>query len=205
MCFFYLASKSPRRSQILRQMGYTHFKVLSDNTPPTAFEGDEEQQPSESPINYVTRTVQEKIERAYTCIETENLKRLPILAADTAVVLGNDILGKPVNLEEECEFLRRLSGKTHTVLTAILLSCGKGNNSHALSVSHVRFKKLTDKEIAWYSAQNEPYDKAGGYAIQGLASPFIEHIEGSYTGIMGLDTYKTAALLESFGIFRDDF
>ncbi len=210
MCLFYLASKSPRRVQILKDMGYTRFEVLSDNTPATAFAGDEVREEGEAPINYVTRIVQEKIERAAKRIASENLKKLPILAADTVVIPGKDlfgkeILGKPANRKEECEFLRKLSGKTHIVLTAALLSRKEKEFTRALSVSFVTFKKLTEKEIDWYSATDEPYDKAGGYAIQGLAAPFIEKIEGSYTGIMGLAAYETAAILESFGIYRDNF
>lgn len=210
MCQFYLASKSPRRSQILKDIGYTRFEVLSDNTPATAFAGDEVREEGEAPINYVTRIVQEKIERAAKRIKAENLKKLPILAADTIVIPGEDIfgkeiLGKPANRDEERQFLRRLSGKTHIVLTAALLTRKEKEFARALSVSFVTFKQLSEKEIEWYSATEEPYDKAGGYAIQGLAAPFIEKIEGSYTGIMGLAAYETAAILESFGIYRDNF
>ncbi len=191
-------------------MGYTKFEVLSDNTPATAFAGDEVRRDGEAPINYATRIVQEKIERAIKRIEAENLKRLPVLAADTVVIPGEDIfgkeiLGKPANREKERQFLRRLSGKTHIVLTAALLSCKEKEFMRALSVSFVTFKTLSEKEIEWYSLTEEPYDKAGGYAIQGLAAPFIEKIEGSYTGIMGLAAYETAAILEASGIYRDNF
>lgn len=210
MCLFYLASKSPRRSQILRDMGYTRFQVLSDNTPATAFEGDEVRCEGESPIVYITRIVQEKIERAVKRIEAENLKNLPVLAADTIVIPGEDlfgkeILGKPRDRKEEQAFLRRLSGETHIVLTVALLSREEKVFVRAPSASFVTFKKLTKKEIDWYSATEEPYDKAGGYAIQGLAAPFIEKIQGSYSGIMGLPAYETATILESFGIYRDSF
>ena len=204
MSQFYLASKSPRRSQILREIGFKDFTILSDNTVATAFAGDEERLPGEDPATYVLRTAREKAFRALERIEKENLPRLPVLASDTAVILGDVILGKPRDREEEKQFLRKLSGATHTVRTVVVLANGAENILEAVSVSSVRFRKLTEAEIDWYSALTEPYDKAGGYAIQGLAAPFVEHIEGSYSGIMGLDAYSVSKLLTSLGIKRSE-
>ena len=204
MSQFYLASKSPRRSQILREIGFKDFTILSDNTVATAFAGDEERLPEEDPATYVLRTAREKALRAIERIEKEELPRLPVLASDTAVILGDEILGKPRDREEEKQFLRKLSGTTHTVRTVVVLASSIKNIVEAVSVSSVRFRKLTLEEIDWYSALTEPYDKAGGYAIQGLAAPFVEHIEGSYSGIMGLDAYSVTKLLTSLGIKRSE-
>ena len=123
-----------------------------------------------------------------------------LLAADTAVILGDTIFGKPVDRNEEIRFLKALSGMTHTVRTALVVATSPTDMSEAVSVSHVHFRRLTDEEIAWYSATEEPYDKAGGYAVQGLAAAYIDRIEGSYSGIMGLAAYETAALLKTLNI-----
>ena len=132
--------------------------------------------------------------------EKEGLAARPVLAADTAVILGTRILGKPENREEEIRFLKALSGTTHTVRTALVVAASPMQLLEAVSVSHVHFRTLTEEEIAWYSATKEPYDKAGGYAVQGLAAIYIDHIDGSFSGIMGLPAYQTAALLKTLGI-----
>ena len=200
MTLFYLASKSPRRAQILRDIGFHDFTVLSDKTFPTAFAGDEVRLADESPEDYVCRTAREKALRAFDRIEKEDLAAHPVLAADTAVILGTRILGKPKNREEEIRFLEALSGTTHTVRTALVIAASPTHLLEAVSVSHVHFRSLTEEEIAWYSATEEPYDKAGGYAVQGLAAVYIDHIDGSFSGIMGLPAFQTAALLKTLGI-----
>ncbi len=200
MSRFFLASKSPRRRQILCELGFSDFTVLSDNTVLTAFAGDEERRKGEAPALYVSRTAREKALRAFERIRTEKLPLLPVLAADTAVILDDMVLGKPADRVEEHYFLSLLSGKTHTVRTVVLVGTNPEDLREAESVSFVRFKELTKSEIDWYCRQDEPYDKAGGYAVQGLAAAFIDHIEGSYSGIMGLPAFETAALLNAFGI-----
>lgn len=200
MTLFYLASKSPRRTQILRDIGFHNFAVLSDKTIPTAFAGDEVRLAGETPEAYVSRTAREKVLRAFDRIREDSLPRLPVLAADTAVILGDTIFGKPVDRNEEIRFLKALSGMTHTVRTALVVATSPTDMSEAVSVSHVHFRRLTDEEIAWYSATEEPYDKAGGYAVQGLAAAYIDRIKGSYSGIMGLAAYETAALLKTLNI-----
>ncbi len=167
---------------------------------PTAFAGDEVRLAGESPEDYVSRTAREKALRAFNRIEKEGLAARPVLAADTAVILGTRILGKPENREEEIRFLKALSGTTHTVRTALVVAASPMQLLEAVSVSHVHFRTLTEEEIAWYSATKEPYDKAGGYAVQGLAAIYIDHIDGSFSGIMGLPAYQTAALLKTLGI-----
>ena len=194
MTLFYLASK------ILRDIGFHDFTVLSDKTVSTAFAGDEVRLAGESPEDYVSRTAREKALRAFNRIEKEGLAARPVLAADTAVILGTRILGKPENREEEIRFLKALSGTTHTVRTALVVAASPMQLLEAVSVSHVHFRTLTEEEIAWYSATKEPYDKAGGYAVQGLAAIYIDHIDGSFSGIMGLPAYQTAALLKTLGI-----
>ena len=154
----------------------------------------------DSPEDYVSRTAREKALRAFNRIEKEGLAACPVLAADTAVILGTRILGKPENREEEIRFLKALSGTTHTVRTALVVAASPMQLLEAVSVSHVHFRTLTEEEIAWYSATKEPYDKAGGYAVQGLAAIYIDHIDGSFSGIMGLPAYQTAALLKTLGI-----
>ena len=137
-------------------------------------------------------------------IRIEALPAYPVLAADTAVIMGDVIFGKPADREEERHFLASLSGVTHTVRTALVVATSSSDIRQAVSVSRVHFRPLTDAEIDWYSATKEPYDKAGGYAVQGLASVFIDRIEGSYSGIMGLAAYETAALLKTLGIFPSE-
>jgi septum formation protein len=122
-----------------------------------------------------------------------------VLAADTVVILDSEVLGKPVGRDEAQRMLQRLSARTHEVRTSVALAI-EGPVLTATSVSQVTFRALTDREIERYSATAEPYDKAGGYAIQGLASVFIERLEGSYSGVMGLPLYETARLLEQAGI-----
>jgi septum formation protein len=127
----------------------------------------------------------------------------PVLTADTVVVLDDDTLDKPGNAVRAAEFLRRLSGRTHEVRTCVVVAVGSGNAQRLISqtsVSQVTFATLTDSQIAQYCATNEPFDKAGGYAIQGLAAVFVQRLEGSYSGVMGLPLFETAQLLRQAGV-----
>lgn len=195
----YLASASPRRHEILVQMGVEH-EVL--NVPAPAGE-DEPRLHNEAPADYVLRTAREKAIRARQWLAGEQsgiASKLdaarPLLSADTTVVLGDDILGKPAGLDDARQMLARLSGITHTVHTAVVFSCGDLLLDD-VSVTQVRFKPLSATEIDAYCATGEPMGKAGAYGIQGKAAIFIEHIAGSYTGVMGLPVFETWRLLQA--------
>lgn len=191
----YLASASPRRHELLTQIGLAH-TVLKVPAPPGE---DEPQHPGEPAEIYVQRTARDKAQRAEQWIVTQDLPALPILAADTTVVLRGEVLGKPTDREHAIQMLSRLSGSTHHVHTALAL-CHQGKLYEAVSVSEVRMRQLDDPEIARYCDSGEPYGKAGAYGIQGLAGTFIEHLSGSYTGVMGLPVHETALLLRHVGI-----
>lgn len=186
----YLASASPRRHEILSQLGIAH-EVL--RLPPAAGD-DEPRLPGEAPAAYVERTAREKAERALHYLSTGSLPPRPVLAADTTVILGDDILGKPADIDDARHMLLRLSGVQHEVRTAVVLAA-PGRMLEAVSVTAVRFAMLSDDDIDTYCASREPMDKAGAYGIQGRAGLFIEHISGSYTGVMGLPVYETGQLL----------
>lgn len=197
MPVLYLASKSPRRREILAGMGISDIEVIhAGPSVLTAFEGDETQHDGESPQDYVVRTACEKARQTMDRIAAEGKPSLPVLAADTVVICGNEILGKPEDAAKARLFMQKLSGRTHEVRTAVVVSDGISKQLHvAVSVSQVAFSKLSSKQIEAYIRTDEPYDKAGGYAVQGLAGLFIERIEGSYSGIMGLPVFETAQLL----------
>lgn len=181
-----LASASPRRSELLKQIGVRHRVVSVDI--------DEAPLPHEAPDAYVARVAAEKSE---ACRLLEH-SGLPILAADTSVILDGRILGKPEDLQHAIEMLSRLSGRTHQVFSAVSL---RGDRHwQAISVSEVRFRPLSHQEIVAYWQTGEPCDKAGAYAIQGLASTFIESMAGSFSGVMGLPLFETAQLLAQQGI-----
>jgi septum formation protein len=181
-----LASASPRRRELLNQIHVRHIIHVVDI--------DETPFSNESPENYVQRLA---LEKALACRQKFN-PNLPILAADTTVVLANQIMGKPQNADDAFTMLNQLSGKTHQVFTAIAL-LGKHQNV-VMSVTEVTFKTLTQNEIAVYWQSGEPLDKAGSYAIQGKGSLFIERINGSFSGVMGLPLFETAQLLALEGI-----
>jgi septum formation protein len=183
-----LASASPRRSALLRQIFMPH-EIRIANI-------DESRLADETPGNYVARLACAKAERIWNRQEGDDIR--PVLGADTTVALGNDILGKPCNREEGIAMLQRLSGVTHRVFTAIAL-CHAGQTSHRVSVSEVTFKTLSVEECNAYWNSGEPADKAGGYAVQGLAAAFITRIDGSYSGVMGLPLAETAELLQRVG------
>lgn len=196
----YLASKSPRRKAILEQLGFSPIVIASHAHTLGHFQGDEEPLVNETPQDYVERIAKEKILEAFEKIERDSLRSLPVLSADTTVICDNQILGKPRDENEAKSFLRLLSGCSHEVRTAVCVGMNKGDWQMRLSVSEVHFKKLTEEEINAYVRIAQPYDKAGGYGIQGLASTFISEIRGSYSGIMGLPIYETCALLKHYGL-----
>jgi len=191
----YLASRSPRRRELLTQIGVRFHLLLFRARPGEGLDVDEEPLAGELPAAYVERVARAKAEAGWRRLMQRNLPQAPVLAADTTVALGERILGKPASREEAAAMLAELSDSQHQVLTAIALKYGDWMES-ALSRSEVRFKKLTPEEIRQYVATRECDDKAGGYAIQGRAARFITELRGSYSGVMGLPLYETAQLLE---------
>ncbi|HEY9280301.1 MAG TPA: Maf family protein [Eoetvoesiella sp.] len=191
----YLASASPRRHEILLQMGIAH-QILKVPSPPGE---DEPRLPNETPEHYVCRTAKDKALRAVDWISTQALPCAPILSADTTVILNNDILGKPVDQNEARQMLERLSGATHFVHTAVVLAHA-GQAHEDVSITEVRMKRLSKTEIDAYCATGEPMGKAGSYGIQGAAAFFIEHISGSYSGVMGLPIFETYRLLQQCSV-----
>jgi septum formation protein len=188
----YLASQSPRRRQLLEQIGVRHELLLP--APHEDAEALEHERRGESPAAYVQRVTRAKLDAARVRWAERRLSAAPILTADTTVALGRRILGKPADAAHAREMLRSLSGHTHRVLSAVALWTGT-RRLQALSVSYVRFARLPAAVIEAYIASGEPFGKAGGYAIQSALAGWIEHIDGSYSGIMGLPLAETAALL----------
>ncbi|MEK7816441.1 MAG: nucleoside triphosphate pyrophosphatase, partial [Pseudomonadota bacterium] len=182
--FIYLASASPRRQELLRQIGLGFEAMPSDL--------DEVPQPGERPADYVLRVARDKAR--HVAARMQEQASHPVLGADTEVVLDGEILGKPRDRGHGLDMLRRLSGRTHEVLSGVCVVHGEREYT-ALSVSRVTFRPLTAAEIAAYWDTGEPADKAGAYAIQGRAAAFIERLEGSYSGVMGLPLYELAGIL----------
>ncbi|MEN3294989.1 MAG: nucleoside triphosphate pyrophosphatase [Burkholderiales bacterium] len=195
----YLASKSPRRRELLRQIGVEFELLLLRDQSPRGPEVSEEVHPGEKAEDYVARVTREKAEYASNTMSWRRLPVRPVLAADTTVVIDGRILGKPADAAEATEMLKALSGRTHRVLTSVAVHYDE-DTWQTTQVSEVTFGELTDEMIRAYCATPEPYDKAGGYAIQGQAAVFIKNISGSYSGIMGLPLYETADLLRQAGI-----
>jgi len=194
----WLASKSPRRAELLHGMGVP-FEVLQFTDEAGAqYEVDETVMPGEPPRDYVQRVARDKALHAVSYVRNRGLADRPLLSADTTVAIGQRILGKPLDVAEAREILRALSGKEHEVLTAVVVIDGD-TIRQALSVSRVRFMPLADETIERYIASGEPFDKAGAYGIQGHAGIFVAEMQGSFTGIMGLPVHETASLLEAIG------
>ena len=185
----YLASASPRRQELLRQLGLD-FEVVPSNL-------EEVPQPGERPQDYVARVARDKARHVAGQLRTQG-RAGPVLGADTEVVLDGEILGKPRDRAHALAMLRRLAGRTHEVLSGLCL-VHAGQEHAALNVSRVTFRPLRDAEIAAYWDTGEPVDKAGAYAIQGRAAAFIERLEGSYSGVMGLPLYELAGILRELG------
>jgi septum formation protein len=195
----YLASRSPRRRELLKQIGVRFDPLLLRLATPRGPDVDESQHAAESPADYVERTAREKAAFGLEVLGMRTMLFRPVLAADTVVIVDDEVLAKPANPTQAAEFMQRLSGRTHEVRTAVALAI-QGPLLSATSVSQVTFRRLDGGEIARYCETSEPYDKAGGYGIQGLAAVFIERIEGSYSGVMGLPLFETAHLLQRAGI-----
>ncbi|MGH8041067.1 MAG: Maf family protein [Rudaea sp.] len=186
----YLASQSPRRRQLLEQIG-VRFGTLDVNVPEVRAAG-------EPPEDYVSRVAREKAGAGL--LKVSDVAGAVVLGADTEVVLDDEVFGKPTDAEHSADMLRRLSGRTHRVLSAVwCVDCGR--EEQAFSISEVEFAPLSQSRIAQYLALGEWQGKAGAYAIQGRAAAFIAHLSGSYSGVMGLPLHETAALLGRFGIW----
>jgi septum formation protein len=194
--FIYLASQSPRRKQLLEQLGVAHRLLLPDAGEDT--ETMEAPIPGEPPARYVQRVTGLKLDAALQRLQERGLPPAPVLCSDTTVALGRTLYAKPQNARDAHRMLRELSGTTHRVLTQVAVQSGR-KRLQALSDSRVTFAKLTTAQIRRYVESGEPLGKAGAYAVQGRAAAFISHISGSYSGIMGLPMHETAQLLRAFG------
>ena len=195
----YLASKSPRRRELLRQIGVEFELLMLRDQSPRGPEVSEAVLPDEQAEDYVARVTLEKAQFARQTMLWRKLPIRPILAADTTVVIDGRILGKPADEKEAIEMMRQLSDRTHQVLTHVAVL--HDERTHQITQrSDVTFAVLPDSQIRAYCASSEPYDKAGGYGIQGQAALFITDIAGSYSGIMGLPLYETGQLLKQAGL-----
>lgn len=194
----YLASRSPRRRELLRQIG-VHFEVLTFRGGERGEDADVDETPyeNEDVERYVARLALTKAESGVRRLQWRHLPAAPVLAADTTLELDGAIIGKPADAADATAILHRLSGRSHRVLTAVALSTGS-RTRYRLNISEVRFRTLEEAEIRHYVDSGEPMDKAGAYGIQGRAAIFVEEIRGSYSGIMGLPLFETADLLKEF-------
>ena len=195
----YLASRSPRRRELLKQIGITFEIVMLREDEKRGADVDESPNRGEKASDYALRVACAKAEKAAHVLARRALPPRPVLAADTTVVCDGAIIGKPADRDDAIAILGRLSGRRHEVITAVALALGD-RVERAVSVSHVVFRVLSDEEIRRYVASGEPLDKAGAYAIQGRAAVFASRIEGSYSGIMGLPLAETADIMRMFGI-----
>jgi len=195
--FIYLASQSPRRRELLDRIGVRHELLLADADEDV--EALEATRDRESPEAYVERVTRAKLRAASRRLRARGLVPAPILCADTTVAIGARILGKPLDGADAARMLALLSGRSHRVISAVAVAA-RGRTRLVVSVSRVRFATIAPARIERYVAGGEPFGKAGAYAIQSGAAAWIEKIEGSYTGIMGLPLHETAALLEWAGV-----
>jgi septum formation protein len=195
----YLASRSPRRRELLNQIGVAHEvltqRISAERNPDVS----EDPLPGEKPRDYVLRVCRAKAESGWMRVIQRKLPLRGVLAADTTVCLDDEILGTPADAAEAARFLARLSGREHEVLTAVAFKLVERIETE-LSVTAVRFREIGEAEIARYVASGEPMDKAGAYGIQGRAGAFVSEIRGSYSGVMGLPLYETVLLLRRFGL-----
>ncbi len=191
--FVYLASQSPRRRQLLTQIGIQYELLLAG--PEEDSEALETMMSGELPLTYVKRVTQLKLDAAVSRMKQRGLSNAPILCADTTVALGRHILGKPEDAKDALRMLKMLSGQTHRVLTAVAVASNR-KRAICVSVSQVTFAPMKLSEMKFYVASGEPMGKAGAYGIQGLAATYISEIKGSYSSIMGLPLFETAQLLK---------
>jgi len=195
----YLASRSPRRRQLLQQLGIQHEVLTTRIKAQRGADVSEAPLAGEKPRDYVVRVCRDKVESGWLRVIQRKLPLRGVLAADTTVCIGDEIFGTPADTAQAADFLARLSGREHEVLTAIAFKFGERMEAE-LSVTAVRFRELGREEIERYVATGEPMDKAGAYGIQGRAGAFVTEIRGSYSGVMGLPLYETALLLRRFGL-----
>lgn len=195
----YLASRSPRRRELLRQVGVSFELLPLREGPGRGADVDETPHAGECADDYVLRVAGDKARAATRIVAARRVVARPVLAADTTVVCDDEILGKPATADDAARMLGRLAGRAHRVLTAVAVAAEDRLDTR-VSESRVWFRALDAMEIRRYVATSEPHDKAGAYAVQGLAAAFITRIDGSYSGIMGLPLAETAELLRSHGI-----
>ncbi|MFZ6772721.1 Maf family protein [Undibacterium sp. SXout7W] len=196
----YLASKSPRRRELLHQINIQFDLILLRDAAPRGPDVSEIVLPDELPEAYVSRVTQEKADMAWNIMQMRKLPARPILSADTSVIIDQQILGKPADHQQAMHMLSLLTGRTHQVLTSLAVRHADGLHT-ITQKSEVTFDRLDQAQMKAYCDSSEPYDKAGGYGIQGAAARFISHISGSYSGIMGLPLFETCQLLRQAGIF----
>ncbi len=194
----YLASQSPRRRELLKQIGVYYETLLMRDNPRRTIDVDETPHAGEAPVDYVQRVCREKASAGWETLGLRNLPPFPVLAADTTVTVDGKIIGKPDDNEHAAEILRMLSGTRHQVLTAVAVAFERRLEMR-LSTTTITFDTLSEERIRRYLLTREAHDKAGAYGIQGYAGAFVKHIDGSYTGVMGLPLYETVELLRLFG------
>ena len=197
--YIYLASRSPRRRELLDQIRVDYQVLTQRIRAERGADVNEDPLPGEKPRDYVQRVCRAKAEAGWMRVVQRRLPLRGVLAADTTVCLGDEILGTPADAAEAADFLERLSGREHEVLTSVAFKFGERMET-ALSVTAVRFRMLEPAEIVRYVASGDPRDKAGAYGIQGPAGAFVTEIHGSYSGVMGLPLYETEQLLKRFGV-----
>lgn len=195
--FIYLASQSPRRRQLLEQLGVAYELLLPG--PEEDAESLEAELAGESPEDYVARVTEAKLEAALKRLKTRGLAPAPVLCSDTTVAIEQRILSKPQDADDAFQTLSLLSGRSHRVITAVAIGLGERQTA-ALNVSEVDFIQVPEEQIRRYIASGEPFGKAGAYAIQSQAAAWISRIEGSYSGIMGLPLFETAQMLQQWGL-----
>ncbi|MCV2351920.1 Maf family protein [Paucibacter sp. Y2R2-4] len=193
----YLASQSPRRRQLLEQLGVAYELLLPG--PEEDAESLEAELAGESPEDYVARVTEAKLEAALKRLKMRGLAPAPVLCSDTTVAIEQRILGKPQDADDAFQTLSLLSGRSHRVITAVAIGLGERQTA-ALNVSEVDFIQVPEEQIRRYIASGEPFGKAGAYAIQSQAAAWISRIEGSYSGIMGLPLFETAQMLQQWGL-----
>ncbi len=194
----YLSSRSPRRRELLNQMGVAFQTLVFRDGLRADAATDETPHPDELPLAYVERVARAKAEHGIKLVRERKLPFHPVLAADTTLEFAGEIIGKPRDAADATAILRRLSGQTHRVLTGVAVN-HQNSTEFVLSTSEVRFRQLDDDEIRHYVMTGEPMDKAGAYGIQGRAGMFVEHLAGSFTGVMGLPVCETGELLKRLG------
>lgn len=195
----YLASKSPRRQQLLRQLDVEFEALLLREASGRDRDVLEVALDAEPASHYVERMARTKAQVGWQRMQNRKLAERPVMGADTEVVLDGEVFGKPRDANDAARMLKRLAGRTHQVMTAVALRFGE-HTEVEVSISRVTLRRLGAAEIERYVATGEPFDKAGAYGVQGRAAAFVSRLEGSYTGVVGLPLYETAAVLARIGV-----